>query len=223
MDAALKAHAQAGGALGQGMYAGTSTLAKQIEQGSPVHLFVSADQRWMDWLAERKLIDLASRTDIAANSLVLIAPTDAQFTVTLDNGSDLAAAIPGRWATGDPAHVPVGAYARQSLTWLGAWDALRPRLIATADVRAALRTVELGEASAGIVYATDVRGSAKVAVVGTFPAESHTPITYPAAVVGAGNPEARAFLGFLRGPGGQSVLAANGFLPVGASVATSAP
>jgi molybdate transport system substrate-binding protein len=223
MDEAMKAHAQAGGAPGQGTYAAASTLAKQIEQGSPVHLFMSADQRWMDWLAERRLIDPASRTDIAANRLVLIAPADAPFTATLAKGSDLAATIPGRWATGDPAHVPVGAYARQSLTWLGAWDALQPRLIATADVRAALRTVELGEASAGIVYATDARSSAKVAVVGTFPVESHTPITYPAALVCTGNPAAGAFLDFLRGPGGQAVLARHGFLPVGATAAAGAP
>jgi molybdate transport system substrate-binding protein len=213
MDEALKAHAAAGGALGQGMYAATSTLAKQIEQGAPVQVFVSADQRWMAWLAERALIDATSRVDIAANRLVLVAPASATFAVTLNQGADLAAAFAGRWTTGDPAHVPVGAYAKEALGWLGQWPALEPRLIAAADVRAALRLVERGEVAAGIVYATDARSSTAAAVVATFPAASHAPITYPAAIVGQGTPEARAFLAFLAGPGGQAVLARHGFLP----------
>ena len=212
-DAALAAFVAKGGTKGVGNYAAASALAKQIENGAPADLFISADLRWMDYLSEKKLIDAGSRVNLVSNSLVLIAPKERSFTITLAKGVELGKAFAGRWATGDPTHVPVGAYAQEALTILGAWDALKPRLVATADVRAALKIVELGEVNAGIVYATDAKSAKGVVTVATFPADSHKPILYPAAIVGKGNDAARAYLAFLVSAEGQAVLAKFGFQP----------
>jgi molybdate transport system substrate-binding protein len=118
----------------------------------------------------------------------------------------------GRLATGDPAHVPVGIYAQQALQKLGMWDAVSPRLARTEDVRAALLLVERGEAPAGIVYATDASVSKAVMVAGTFPADSHDPVSYPFAATKSGDTaEARALLKFLSGPQAHAVFVQRGF------------
>jgi molybdate transport system substrate-binding protein len=138
------------------------------------------------------------------NALVLVAPANAARPVVLAHGTDLAALLGrnGRLATGDPAHVPVGRYAQAALTWMGQWDAIAPRLARAENVRAALLLVERGEAPLGIVYATDAAASPGLRVVGTFPAESHEPITYPFALTrrAEASAEARALLAFLAGP-----------------------
>jgi molybdate transport system substrate-binding protein len=186
-------------------FAASSALARQIEQGAPAHLFLSADQRWMDYLQERNAIVNATRTSPLGNALVLITPADAPARgVTLARGTDLAALLGprGRIATGDPAHVPVGRYAQAALTWMGQWDALAPRLARADNTRSALLLVERGEAPFGIVYSTDAAASRAVRVAGTFPAESHEPITYPFALTrrAEGHAQARALLDFLAGP-----------------------
>lgn len=186
-------------------FAASSALARQIEQGAPAHLFLSADQRWMDHLQARNAILDATRTSPLGNALVLITPADAPARdVTLAPGTDLAALLGprGRIATGDPAHVPVGRYAQAALTWMGQWDAIAPRLARADNTRSALLLVERGEAPFGIVYATDAAASRAVRVAGTFPAESHAPITYPFALTrrAEGNAQARALLDFLAGP-----------------------
>src|SRR5690606_14339808 len=147
----------------------------QIESGAPAGVFISADQEWMDYLAARDLIDRSSRTDVVTNSLVLIAPADSSLQVVIQPGFALAAALGrnGRLATGDPDTVPAGRYAKAALTSLGVWDGIARRVIAADNVRTALNFVALGEAPAGIVYATDARGNDKVRVVGTFPAGTH--------------------------------------------------
>ncbi len=184
-------------------FAASSALARQIEQGAPADLFLSADAAWADHLQERRLLVDATRQARLGNALVLIAPADAARPVALAPGIDLAALLGpgGRMATGDPAHVPAGRYARAALTWLGQWDAIAPRLARADNVRAALLLVERGEARLGIVYATDALASQGVRVVGTFPAGSHAPITYPFAVTrrAGDDPEAHALLAFLLG------------------------
>ncbi|MDJ0388944.1 molybdate ABC transporter substrate-binding protein [Roseomonas sp. E05] len=184
-------------------FAASSTLARQIEQGAPADLFASADEQWMDYLAKRDLILPDSRRATLSNSLVLIAPPDQAQPLEPREGVDLLARLgpDGRLAVGDPAHVPAGIYAKQALTSLGLWEGLEPRLARADNVRAALLLVERGEAPLGIVYGTDAR-VAKVAVVGTFPAESHPPISYPFALtrLARGRPEAGALLDFLTGP-----------------------
>jgi molybdate transport system substrate-binding protein len=185
-------------------FASSSTLARQIEQGAPADLFMSADQAWANHLQERDLLVSATRRAPLGNTLVLVAPASAARPVTLARGTDLAALLgpQGRIATGDPAHVPVGRYARAALTWMGQWEAIAPRVARTENVRSALLLVERGEAAFGIVYATDAAASRGVRVVGSFPAESHEPVTYPFALTrrAEANAQARALLAFLVGP-----------------------
>jgi molybdate transport system substrate-binding protein len=205
---------QAGHPVPHLSFGASSTLARQIEQGAPANLFASADTKWMDYLAERNLIAPGTRQDLLSNALVLIAPADHPQHVTIGPNTDFAALLgsSGRIATGDPAHVPVGLYAKQALTHLGKWDALATRIAATEDVRAALLLVERGEAPLGIVYATDAAVAPKVMVAGVFPPSSHDPVVYPFAVIKSGDtPEARALLAFLAGPQARAVFAKRGF------------
>ncbi len=185
-------------------FAASSALARQIEQGAPADLFMSADEPWANYLQQRNLLVDTTRRSPIGNALVLVAPAGTARPVTLTRQTDLAALLGegGRIATGDPAHVPVGRYAQAALTWMGQWDALALRLARADNVRSALLLVERGEAPYGIVYGTDAAIGAGVRVVGTFPAESHPPITYPFALTrrAEGNAEARALLGFLVGP-----------------------
>jgi len=184
-------------------FAASSALARQIEQGAPADLFMSADEAWANYLQERNLLVNVTRSSPLGNALVLIAPANAARPVTLVRGTDLAALLgPNRRiATGDPAHVPVGRYAQAALTWMGQWEAIAPRLARADNVLAALLLVERGEAPLGIVYSTDAAASKGVRVVGTFPAESHEAITYPFALTrrAEGSAQARALLAFLTG------------------------
>jgi molybdate transport system substrate-binding protein len=195
-------------------FASSSTLARQIEQGAPANVFASADEKWMDYLATHSLIAVDTRKNLLGNDLVLIVPANKPTKIQIGPGFDIASLLGanGRLATGDPAHVPVGIYAEQALKKLGVWDAVAPRLARTDDVRAALLLVERGEAPAGIVYSTDAAASKAVAIAGTFPADSHDPVTYPFAVTKAGDtPEARALMTFLAGPKARGVFASHGF------------
>ncbi|TPG57463.1 molybdate ABC transporter substrate-binding protein [Roseomonas nepalensis] len=197
-------------------FAASSALARQIEQGAPADLFASADEAWMDYLEERRLLLEGTRVSPLANSLVLVAPADRAAPVALARGTDLLALLGprGRLAVGDPSNVPAGRYARAALTWMGAWDALEPRLARADNVRSALLLVERGEAPLGIVYATDAAASPGVRAVGTFPPESHPPVTYPFALTrrAAGNAAARAFLAFATGPEAAATYGRLGFV-----------
>jgi len=195
-------------------FAASSALARQIEGGAPADLFLSADVKWMDHLVAQRLIEPGSRIDLLGNRLALIAPADSALApVEIGPGLDLPALLgDGRLATGDPDHVPVGLYAKEALTRLGAWPKLENRLARAESVRAALAFVERGEAPLGIVYATDAAVTPRVKVLGLFPADSHAPITYPAALVaGRAGKAARAFLDFLKGPEARAVFEAHGF------------
>jgi molybdate transport system substrate-binding protein len=196
-------------------FASSSALAKQIEAGAPAQIFASADQKWMDYLAERNLIEADTRVSPIGNSLVLIVPSDsAASDITIDASTDLTSLIgtDGRLSIGDPDHVPAGIYAREALESLGLWATTGPRLARAEDVRAALVLVERGEAPLGIVYATDAAMSDKVRVVGTVPANSHTPITYPFAIVaGQNGADADAFFRYVTGPDGLETFRKYGF------------
>ena len=195
-------------------FAASSTLARQIEQGAPANLFASADTKWMDYLAAHKLIAADTRRNLLGNALVLVVPAGHPAALAIGPGFDLAGVLGagGRLAVGDPAHVPAGIYAEQALRKLGLWDAIAPRLARTEDVRSALLLVERGEAPAGIVYATDAAVSPKVAIAGTFPADSHDPIVYPFAATTTGDSaDARALLAFLAGPQARAAFIKRGF------------
>ncbi len=195
-------------------FAASSTLAKQIERGAPAQIYASADLKWMDYLAQHKLIDTASRRDLLGNSLVLIAPSASPLPPTaLTAKTDIAAlAGSGRIATGNPDSVPAGIYFKQSMTRAGQWSKVAPKIAAAASVRAALALVERGEAPLGAVYATDAAISHKVKVIGTLPDSLHDPIRYPFALVaGKETPAARAFLAALSTPAAKAVFAKYGF------------
>ncbi|MEO6187115.1 MAG: molybdate ABC transporter substrate-binding protein [Steroidobacteraceae bacterium] len=194
-------------------FAASSALARQIESGAPADVFVSADQDWMDYLAGNNLLRADTRRDIVSNSLVLVAPATSRLSLRIESGFKLAAALGrnGRIATGDPASVPVGKYARAALTKLGVWDAVQARIIPADNVRTALNFVALGEAPLGIVYATDARGQSKVRVVDTFPAATHAPISYPAAVIGNAGADAIGFVRFLSSDTAQLIFERAGF------------
>ena len=194
-------------------YAASSSLAKQIEQGAPADVFMSADTDWMDYASKKKAISAPSRVNLLGNSIVLIAPTDSSIDkVTIGQGFDLAGlAGNGKIATGDVNAVPVGKYARAALEKLGAWQAAESKFAMAESVRAALTLVARGEAALGIVYATDARIEPGVKIVGTFPADSHPPIIYPVAATATAKPEATSYLGFLRSPSAKAIFEKYGF------------
>ena len=164
-------------------FAASSTLAKQIENGAPADIFISADTKWMNYLQDKKLITTASRKEFLGNKLVLIAPKGRGFNVKFDKSFDFSKSFNGHLCTGDIDSVPAGIYAKDSLIYLNWWDGIKTRIVGTQDVRGALAFVERGECAAGIVYETDAKISNKVDIVATFPEESHKPIVYPMALV----------------------------------------
>ncbi|MGE4062611.1 MAG: molybdate ABC transporter substrate-binding protein [Rhodospirillaceae bacterium] len=207
------AYAKTGAAAPVFSFAASSALARQIESGAPAALFISADEEWMDYLAARKLIDPRSRISFLGNTLVLVVPAGESLGVAVVPGFDLARALKGRrLALADPTSVPAGRYAQSALTSLGAWPAVEPLVVRADNVRGALLFVARKEAAAGIVYATDAALSDKIEIVGTFPASSHPPISYPTAIV-AGNdrPAARAFRDFLLGDQAKAIYRRYGF------------
>lgn len=195
-------------------FASSSTLARQIENGAAADIFLSADEKWMAYLAERKLVVADSWSRPIGNRLVLVAPGDRAVSVRLVKGVDLLTPLgDGRLATGDPAHVPAGRYAQQALEYLGAWPAVERRLARAENVRAALALVERGEAPLGIVYATDARVAKSARVVAEFPAESHEPIRYSFAILtGHDDPEVREAFAFLTSSAALELFRKQGFV-----------
>jgi molybdate transport system substrate-binding protein len=194
-------------------FASPSTLAKQIENGAPANLFVSADLAWMDYLEKKEMVEPGTRINLLGNRLVLIAPTDNKVNVNITPALDISKLLSGgRLSTGDPSHVPVGKYAQQALTKLGLWEKVKEHVAGARDVRSALMLVERGEAPLGIVYATDAAISKKVRIIGVFPKDSHPQIVYPVALVkGNVTPVAKDFLEFLRGPEAGALFEKYGF------------
>ncbi|MDD3764670.1 MAG: molybdate ABC transporter substrate-binding protein [Nevskiales bacterium] len=217
MDEVAAAWADASGQRALVTYAATSTLARQIEQGAPVDLFVSANQRWMDYVAERKRVRADSIRPLLRNALVLVAPADSATALEIAPGFDLLGALGGgRLAICNPA-VPAGSYGRQALQSLGVWDALRTHVVLAENVRAALRLVSRGEMPLGVVYASDAVADPQVRVVDVFPQDSHEAIVYPAALIdGSRHPQARALLDYLGGASAQAVFERWGFAPAAA-------
>lgn len=194
-------------------YAASSVLARQIEQGAPADVFVSADTDWMDYAASKKTINEPTRVNLLGNSIVLIAPKDSKIdNVTIAQGFDLAKlAGDGRIATGDVKSVPVGKYAKAALEKLGAWTAAEPKFAMAESVRAALTLVARGEANLGIVYSTDAKVEPGVKIVGTFPENSHPAIIYPVAATMTAKPETNDYLAFLRTSAAKTILEKYGF------------
>ncbi len=215
MDEATATHAETGGPQMEVSYAASSALARQIEQGAPADVFVSADLAWMDWLGERGLIDAGSRRDLLGNDLVLVAPAQGEVPpLDLAAGADalLARLGDGHLAMALVESVPAGKYGREAFELLGMWDALALRVAEADNVRAALMLVARGEAPLGVVYGSDAQAEPRVRVVATFPADSHAPIVYPAARVAASRHErAAGFVDWLASPEAGAIFRRHGF------------
>lgn len=195
-------------------YAASSQLEHQIEAGAPAALFISADQDWMNAADSKNKIVRETRIDLLGNALVLVAPKESTVKLTIADHFDLAGALgkDGHLALGEPNSVPAGKYAKSSLTTLGVWDSIQPRIVSADNVRAALNFVARGEAPLGVVYRSDAVSEPAVRVVDTFPEASHAPIVYPAAVVtDHDTPAARKLLGLLHEPATQAIFRRYGF------------
>jgi len=193
-------------------YASSSILARQLEAGADADVFFTADLEWMDYVQNRNLINVSSRGNLLTNKLVLIAPKDSKAQLEIKQGFDLKGALGGgRLSMGDPESVPAGKYARSALMSLGVWNLVADHIVRADNVRAALAFVARGESPLGIVYETDALVDENVRVVATFPADSHPPIVYPAALTTRAKPGADAFLAFARGTAGREIFKRYGF------------
>jgi len=213
LDDAAAAYRQETGTKVVASYAASPTLAKQIVNGAPADLFISADLDWMDYLQQRTLIKPETRLTLLGNRLVLIAPADSGAAIEIGPGFRLAELLgDGRLAMANPAIVPAGKYGKAALEKLGVWPSVAAKLAPTEDVRAALFLVSRREAPLGIVYATDAAADKGVRIVAGFPEDSHPPIGYPAAEIAAsGNPDATAFLSFLKSERARKFFEQQGF------------
>ncbi|MCF6204142.1 MAG: molybdate ABC transporter substrate-binding protein [Methylococcaceae bacterium] len=192
-------------------FASSSTLAKQIEAGAPAHVFISASPGWMDYLQERNLIVKQSRKNILSNTIVLITPKGKPISVEMNKTYNFSTHLEGKLCIGDPSHVPVGIYAKQALESMGWWKEVKPYIVGTKDVRAALAFVELAECNAGIVYSTDANKSKKVELAAEFPADSHNPIVYPVAKLASANESTDSFITYLSSPQALAIFKKYGF------------
>ena len=194
-------------------YAASNTLIKQIEQGAPADIFMSADLDWMDYGQQKGLIKPDTRSNLLGNRIVLVAPKDSSVAVTIAPGFDLAALLKGgRLAMGNVDAVPAGKYGKAALEKLGSWDGVKDKVAQAESVRAALLLVSRGEAPLGIVYQTDAAADPGVKIVGVFPENSHPPIIYPIALTkDSTNPDAQAFLDYIRSPAARPAFERQGF------------
>jgi molybdate transport system substrate-binding protein len=194
-------------------YASSAALARQIEQGAPAQMFISADIPWMDYVDKKGLIRPETRSNLLGNRIVLIAPRDKAPAVDIKPGFDLAKVLgDGRLAMGNVDTVPAGRYGKAALEKLGLWASVSGKLAQAENVRAALLLVSRGEAPAGIVYQTDAASDPNVRIIGTFPEDSHPPIVYPIALTAnATHPNAAALLAYIRSDKAQRLFEAQGF------------
>ncbi|KAA9383708.1 molybdate ABC transporter substrate-binding protein [Neorhizobium galegae] len=200
LDNANKAWTTQGGGQVTVSYAASSALAKQIESGAPADIFISADLDWMNYVSDKKFVKEDTRFNWLGNRIVLVAARDGAKQVDIRPGFDLAGLLKGgRLAMGAPSAVPAGKYGKASLERLGVWSSVEKSVASAESVRAALAFVSRGEAPYGIVYQTDAAADPGVAIVGTFPADSHPPIIYPIAILSESKSrDAPAYLDYLK-------------------------
>uniref|UniRef100_A0A7C1SWH0 Molybdate ABC transporter substrate-binding protein n=1 Tax=Agrobacterium albertimagni TaxID=147266 RepID=A0A7C1SWH0_9HYPH len=204
---------QAGGTEVRLSLAGSSALARQIEQGAPADLFISADLKWMDHLEKAGQIKADTRINLLGNRIVLVAPMGSSVTTTIAPGFPLASLLGNeRLAMANVDAVPAGSYGKAALESLGVWESVRDRVAQAENVRAALLLVSRGEVPLGIVYETDARVDPSVKILDRFPEASHPAIVYPAALTTESeNLHATEFLAYLQGADAHAIFTAAGF------------
>jgi molybdate transport system substrate-binding protein len=192
----------------------SGTLQRQIEQGAPVDIFISASEDQMNSLESKRLLLPGTRRDLVRNTVVLIVPKGK---TGISSFQDLARPEVKLIAIGEPQTVPAGKYAQEVLTHFHLYDQLKPKFVLGKDVRQVLTYIITGNADAGIVYATDAMTAQEVTVVATAPADSHSPVIYPVAILKSSKEadEAKRFLDFLTGTKAQDVFEKYGFEPAG--------
>jgi len=193
-------------------YGASSALARQIENGAPADIFISADLDWMEYVEKKGLLAQGTRRNLLGNRLVLIAPARQPLNLQPGPGFPIAKALGnGRIALAEPNSVPAGKYAKAAFEKFGVWEQVAPRVAAAENVRAALALVARGETPLGVVYRTDANAERGVMVAGVFPADSHPPIVYPVALLKAAKPGAAQFLEFLSRPQSRAIFEKHGF------------
>jgi len=198
-------------------YGASSALAKQIESGAPAQMFISADLDWMNYLSDKKLIKPETRTNLLGNHIVLVAPKVSTVSLSIAPGFPLAQALAGgKLSMANTDAVPAGKYGKAALEKLGVWPSVENNVVQAMDVRAALQFVARKEAPLGIVYQTDATAEPSVKIVATFPDDTHPPIVYPIALTStATNPDADAFLSYLRSVAARPAFEKQGFSVLG--------
>jgi molybdate transport system substrate-binding protein len=194
-------------------YAASSALAKQIEGGAPADVFISADTDWMAYVGKKNLLKPDTQVNLLGNQIVLVAAKDKAKPVEIKAGMDLATLIgDGKLAMGQVDSVPAGKYGKAALEKLGLWSSVEGKVAGAESVRAALALVSRGEAPYGIVYQTDAASDPGVAVVGTFPEDSHPPIIYPIAITASSkNKDVDAYFDFLKSSKAEPFFEHEGF------------
>ena len=193
-------------------YGSSAALARQIENGAPADIFISADLDWMDYIEKKGLLAPGTRRNLLGNRLVLIAPAKQPVKLQPAPGFPIGKALgSGRIALADPDSVPAGKYAKAAFEKLGVWDQMAPRVAAAENVRAALALVARGETPLGVVYQTDANAQRGVMVAGVFPADTHPPIIYPVAALKSAKEGSAQFLEFLSRPQSRAIFEKHGF------------
>lgn len=200
------------GAVVQTNMASSGTLARQIEQGGAPDVYISASKKWANYVDSLGFILPGFKGGIARNELVLIAPHNSSIEVGVIDSTLGFVSLLGteRLSMGDPAHVPAGKYAKQSLVYYGWFDKLKDKTLPAKDVRSALMVIEMEEAPLGVVYRTDARKSEKVKILNTFPENSHKPIVYVAGVC-RDDETAKNFFAFLNSAETIAIWKKHGF------------
>ncbi|OEE66848.1 molybdate ABC transporter substrate-binding protein [Enterovibrio norvegicus FF-33] len=195
-------------------YASSSALARQLAYGAPADIYISANEKWMDYAISEAVIDPVSVSPWVENALVLIANPDDAETISLTPDALLKAIGSSRIAISDPSHVPAGIYAKEALQSLGIWHSLKNKMAFSNSVRATLALVEHGEAPLGIVYRSDAIASPSVSVVADIPNNTHTPIVFPKALTTDATLAAQPFFDYLDSNQARIVLRDNGFIVI---------
>lgn len=215
LDEAGRQYEQRSGNKVINSYAASSALARQIENGAPADLFISADTDWMDHVEKRNLLKPGTRINLLRNEIVLIAPAASAVAVEIKRNFPLARLLgDNRLAMADPDSVPAGKYGKAALQALGVWPSVANKVARAENVTAALLFVSRAEAPLGIVYRTDAVSDKRVRIVGAFPAGTHPPVVYPAALLGSGkSPNAAKFFKYLKSGSAMEIFRKHGFMP----------
>jgi len=198
------------------VFGASSTLARQIANGAPANLFISANPMWMDMLVKKGMVEPNTRRDIARNRLVIASSSSNPATLAGFDAKEIIKRLnSARFAIADPTHVPAGVYAKQAMQSLKLWEPLEARLAIASNVRVAVAYIERGETPLGIVYASELIGRKNIAQVAQIPETTHDPVRYPMAIVhGKQTPDTRAFVQTLQSDKGQAILSQFGFQPL---------